>query len=279
MKAIRFSVVCLILLAALPLAARLEAAQSTRKKDAAQVNQAKGQFEDANDQVKQAHQKLDASRKELAQAQNAQEASTAKAQKALQSAVREHGAKLGLPQAVADMQSAQREADSIKSLIVTALKGEADYQRAAKAAGEASDQLKAVRDDASLSADERQRKSSQLSAVIRRPIEMERERLSADASYQAALRKYNDARKKGQRLEQRAQKEAEADPDVQKAEADAKKAQDEAKKTQKDISQRQKELAAAQSKAAQEQKQYQQAVNKEKQDEARAKSKKKKKNN
>lgn len=267
-----------MLLVCFPVAARLEAAQTAAvRKAEAQTKDARKQLEEANDQAKQARQKLDASRKEFSQAQNAREGAAAKAQTSLQAAMREHGTKLGLPQALAEMQAAQREADGIKQLLVTALKGESSYQQATKAADEASGQLKAVRDDASLSADERQQKSSALSTVIRRPVEMQRERLGGDSSYQAALRKADEAKRKVQRLEQQAKKAAESDPEVQKAQAAAKQAQEELNRAEKEVGARQKELTAAQNKAAQEQKQLQQASAQEKREEAKARNKNRKK--
>ena len=278
MNANCISLTCVTLLACFPIAARLDAAQTAAvRKAEAQAKDARKQLDDANDEVKAARQKLEASRMELNQAQSAQENKTAKVQKTLQAAVQEHGAKLGLSQVLAELQAAQREADGIKQLVVTALKGESGYQQAAKAADAASGELKAARDDGSLSAEERQQKSSALSAVIRRPVEMERQRLEGDTSYQAALRKYNDARQEIVRLEKRALKEAESDPEVQKAQAAAKQAQEELNKAEKEVGTRQKELTVAQNKAAQEQKQYQQAAAQEKREEAKAKNKNKNK--
>jgi len=131
----RLSLFSMLLLTAFPFAARLDAAQTAAvRKAEAQTKDARKQLADANDQAKQARQKLEAARKELNQAQTARESAAAKAQTALQTATREHGMKLGLPQALTEMQAAQREADGLKQLLITALKGETSYVQAAKAA-------------------------------------------------------------------------------------------------------------------------------------------------
>lgn len=150
----------------------------------------------------------------MQKAEAAHAPAVAKLQRERQKATQEHGAKLGLFQAIAERDALHRQTSTVFDSVVTAFKGSSEYKSAAEAAAKASEQLKAVREDESLAEAKKAQLTSEHSATIRRPAELERARLDADPKLLEARQREGEAAKKVAALQPQVTKAVESDPDV-----------------------------------------------------------------
>ena len=135
-----------------------------------------------------------------------------------------HGNKLGLGASVGERDALHRESSSIFDSLVTTIKGSSEYKSAATAAEKASTDLRAVREDDKLEETKKSQRTSELSAIIRRPAELERQRIDADPKLTEARTREGEAARKVADLQAQVKKAAESDPDLanaQKAERDS----------------------------------------------------------
>ena len=238
---------------------------------AQQAAAAKKQLDDANAKLKEANSKHDAAEKEFKKAEGAHKAAAAKIQEARLTATRELSGKLGLAAAQATDAAARREADTTQTALIAEIKKQPDYLAAVKDAEAASKQLKAVRDDTSLSDEERQKKSSALSATIRRPAELEKNRLAADPALKKMLGQAGEAAARLAAIRKEVQSAIEADPSVKTAAEALKKADTDLAKEKGELAKSQKDVATAQAKVNTENQQYQRELAQEKQSQAKKK--------
>ncbi len=209
----------------------------------------------AKKQVTEAQHKLTDSQKDLQKAEAAHAPAVAKLQRERQKAMQEHGGKLGLFQAIGERDALHRQTSAIFDSTVTAIKGTGEYKAAAEAAAKASDRLKEVREDASLADAKKAQLTSELSATIRRPAELERARLDADPKLLEARQREAEAAKKVAAIQPQVTKAAESDPDVIAAVKHEREAAPRITKAREDVAHAQKELATAHATLARETKQ------------------------
>ena len=206
--------------------------------------------------VTEAQHKFTESQKELQKAEAAHAPAVAKLQRERQKATQEHGGKLGLFQAIAERDALHRQTSSIFDSAVTAIKGTSDYKAATEAAAKASDQLKAVREDESLAEAKKAQLTSEHSATLRRPAELERARLDADPKLLEARQREAEAAKKVAAIQPQVTKAVESDADVIAAVKHEREAAPRITKAREDVTHAQKELATAQATLARETKQH-----------------------
>lgn len=156
----------------------------------------------------------------------------------------------GLAKAVKELQAAQSEFAGIKSTLVKVVHERSDWLAATEAAREAGVKLRALADQ-DLSADEKRSRRSELSAITRRPNEIENAELTGNGEYSAALKTFEKAAEAEKKARAQYAREISQDEEYKKAKA----ALDVAKKAiadgQKELTQAQRELTAAQRAEAQ----------------------------
>ena len=206
--------------------------------------------------VTEAQHKVTESQKELQKAEAAHAPAVAKLQRERQKAAQEHGGKLGLFQAIAERDALHRQTSTIFDSTVTAIKGTSEFKAATEAAATASDRLKEVREDASLDDAKKARLTSEHSATIRRPAELERARLDADPKLLEARQREAEAAKKVAAIQPQVTKAVESDADVVAALKHEREAAPHITKAREDVAHAQKELTTAQATLARETKQH-----------------------
>ncbi|KAF0179647.1 MAG: hypothetical protein FD161_1264 [Limisphaerales bacterium] len=231
------------------------------KTKSASTQQAKQELDAAKDKLKDANQELNKAEKDFDKAKAAHDSAGAKIAKARAAAMAEHGKKLGLPTAIAQRDAAQRAIEAAQTALSKEIRAQADYQAAAKEAEKASGRLQAVRDDTSLSDEKKKLLTAELSKAIRRPAELERERIEADAGIQQLRGKATEAGKQVAVVQSQAQKAAEEDNDVKAAQQAERNAAEKVKTARAEVDKHKKEVATAQKKANTEAQQYQKAQN------------------
>ena len=193
-----------------------------------------------------AQHKLTTGQQELAKAEAAHPAALAKLQHERQRATQEHGGKLGLFQASSERTALHSQSTAIFDSLVTAIKGSSEYKSAAEAAATASDQLKEVRENAALDDATKSKRTSELSALIRRPAEIERQQLDADPKLREARQKEGEAAKKIAEIQPQVTKAVEADAGVLSALKAERESAGHIAKAREHVALAQKELTAAQ---------------------------------
>lgn len=240
--------------------ARAAAAQNQKNnKNSQSTQQAKQELDAAKDKLKDANQDLNKAEKEVEKAEAAHRSAVAKIQKARQDALAEHGKKLGLPTAAAQHTAAQRAFDTAHAAFVKEVRTSADHQAAAKAAEEASARMQKLRDDSGLSTEKRQQVTAELAKILRRPVDLERERTETDSNLQQLRLKIGDAGKQVASIQGQAAKAAEDDSDVKAAVQAEREALEKLKTARAEVDKEKKDVAAAQKKATTEAQQLQKA--------------------
>ncbi len=234
--------------------------QSQTKGKTQTPQQAKQELDTAKDKLKDANQDLGKAEKDMEKAEAAHQAAVAKIQKARQAAVVEHGKKLGLPIALGQRDAAQRAIEAAHTTLTKEIRGQPEHQAAVKEAEKASARLQQVREDATLNEEKKQQLSSELSKTIRRPAEIERERIEADANIQQLRLKAAEAGRQATIVLVQAQKAAEEDGDVKGALQAERDTADKVKSARADVEKHKKEVATAQAKVNSETQQYQKAA-------------------
>lgn len=229
------------------------------KAKTASTQQAKQELDAAKDKLKDANQELAKAEKDFDKAKIAHDATEARVAKARAAAMAEHGKKLGLPTAIAQRDAAQRAIEAAQTALSKEIRAQADYLAAAKEAEKASGRLQAVRDDTSLSDEKKKLLTAELSKAIRRPAELERERIEADANILQLRGKAAEAGKQVTVVQSQAQKAAEEDSDVKAAQQAERDAADKVKTARAEVDKHKKEVASAQKKATTEAQQLQKA--------------------
>lgn len=238
------------------------AAPNSKNAKSQTTQQAKQELDTAQAKLKEAQADLSKAEKEADKAEAAHQAAASKIQKARQAAFAEHGKKLGLPTALAEHAATQRALTAAQTALSKEIRSQADHQAAAAEADKASARLQAARDDAALSDEQKKQLTSDLSKAIRRPVELERERLEADPNLQQLRLKVGEAGKQAATIQAQAQKAAEDDSDVKAAQQAERDTADKVKPARAEVDKGKKDLAAAQKKVATETQQYQQAQSK-----------------
>ena len=251
--------ICLLVLAALWLGSAPAPAQNQKNNKSQTSQQAKQELDAAKDKLKDANQDLNKAEKEADKAESAHQSALGKIQKARQAALAEHGKKLGLPTAVAQHAAAQRAFDTAHAALVKEIRAGADHQAAAKGAEEASNRMQKLRDDTALSGEKKQQLTSELAKILRRPVELERERTETDSNLQQLRLKIAEAGKQVAAIQGQTAKAAEDDSDVKAAQQAERDTADKLKTARADVDKQKKDVAAAQKKAVTEAQQLQKA--------------------
>ncbi|MFA6546514.1 MAG: hypothetical protein WCS99_19010 [Limisphaerales bacterium] len=244
---------------ALAFTTALASAQGQKGKQSQSSQQARQELDAAKEKLAAAGKDLGKAERELDKAEAAHLAAQAKTQKARQAAFAEHGRKDRLPGAIAQRDAALRAVDAAQVALTKGIRAQSDHQAAVKEAGKASARLLEVREDSSLSDEKKKDLASDLSKTIRRPAEMEHERIDADPNILELRAKAAEAGRQLASVQARAQKEAEEDSDVKaavKTEADA---ADKVKTARAEVARHKKDVASAQGKVTTETQQYQKA--------------------
>lgn len=234
-------------------------AQSKGKNQSQSTQQAKQELDAAKDKLKDANTELSKAEKEADKAEAAHTAAVGKIQKARVAALAEHGKKLGLPTALAQRDAAERAVASAHAALAKEIRAQADYQTAANAAEKASTRLQEVREDTVLAEEKKKTLTAELSKTIRRPVELERERIEADAGIQQLRLKAVEAGKQVATIQTQAAKAAEDDADVKAAQQAERASAEKAKTARAEVDKHKKEVASAQKKATTEAQQLQKA--------------------
>ena len=248
-----------VVAASLAFSCSSSAAQNSKTKQNQSTQQAKQEMDAAKDKLRDANQDLSKAEKEVEKAESAHQTSVAKIQKARQAAFAEHSKKLGLPTAIAQRDAASRAIEAAQTALSKEIRAQADHQAAAKDAEKASARLQEVRDDTTLADEKKRQLTADLSKTIRRPTELERERIEADANIQQLRLKAGEAGKQVATIQSQVQKAAEEDSDVKAAQQAERDSADKVKTARADVDKHKKEVAAAQKKATTEAQQYQKA--------------------
>ena len=260
-KTVQIHVKCISLVAvALALAPVAESAQAPKSKQAQSPQQAKQELDAAQKKLADANRELNKAETDAQKADAAHQASLTKIQKSRQTAMAAIGAKLGLPAAAAQRDAALRSVDAAQKALSKQIREQTDYQAAAKEAEKASVRLGEVRDDTSLADDKKRELTAELSKTIRRPTEMERERIEADANIKQLRTAAAEAGKQAGSIQVEVQKAVEEDARVKAALTDEREEADKAKKAHEEVDKHKKEIAVAQKQVATEAQQYQKAA-------------------
>lgn len=254
--------ICFLTVLVLGQAAVFAAAPSSKNSKAQTTQQAKQELDTAQAKLKEAQTDFSKAEKEAEKAEATHHAAAGKIQKARQAAFAEHAKKLGLPTALAEQAAAQRALTAAQTALSKELRSQADHQAAAAEAEQASARLQTARDDAKLSDEQRKQLTTDLSKAIRRPVELERERIEADPNLQQLRLKAGEAGKQAATIQAQAQKAAEDDSDVKAAQQAERDAADKVKPARAEVDKLKKDLATAQKKVATETQQYQQVQSK-----------------
>ena len=252
-------VICFLVLAALSLGPAPAVAQNQKSAKNQTSQQAKQELDAAKDKLKDANQDLNKAEKDAEKAESAHQSALGKIQKARQAALAEHGKKLGLPTALAQHAAAQRAFATAHAALVKEIRAGADHQAAAKAAEEASASMQKLRDDTALYSEKKLQLTSELAKILRRPVELERERTEADSNLQQLRFKIAEAGKQVVAIQGQTAKAAENDSDVKAAQQAERDTAGKLKSAHADVEKQKKDVAAAQKKAATESEQFQKA--------------------
>lgn len=247
-----------LLLCALPSAN----AQNQGKGKSATTTQAKKELDDAKAKLKDENQDLDKAEREADKAEVARKTAAAKVQQARQAAMAEHGKKLGLPTALGQRDAATRGLEAAQTALSKQIHTTTEYQAAVKEAAQAKARLETVREDSTLPDDKKKQLTTDLSKIIRTPVELERERIEANPQIRDLRGKLAEANKQLAVIQGQVQKAVEEDAEV-KATLQAERAAGEKAKTARaDLEKHKKEVAAAQKKVTTENQQLQSAQSK-----------------
>lgn len=261
-KTVQIHIKCMSLLAvALALAPAAESAQAPKSKQAQSPQQAKQELDAAQKKLTEANRDLNKAETDAQKADSAHQASLAKIQKSRQTAMAAIGSKLGLPAAAAQRDEALRAVDAAQKALSKQIREQSEYQAAAKEAEKASARLREVREDTALTDEKKKELTAELSKSIRRPTEMERERIEADANMKQLRTAAVEAGKQAGSIQVEVQKAVEEDARVQAALTDEREEADKAKKAHEEVDKHKKEIAVAQKQVATEAQQYQKAAN------------------
>lgn len=241
-------------------AAPLATAQTTKSKQPQTPQQAKVELDATQKKLTEANRELAKVTGEAQKADAAQQASLGKIQKARQAATAAVGGKLGLPAALAQRDAAVRAVDAAQKAISKETRAQSDYQDAAKEAEKASARMKEVREDAALSDEKRKELIVELSKTMRRPVEIERERIDADANLKQLRTAAVEAGKQAGAIQAEVQKAVEDDGGVKAALQAERDDADKAKKARDEVDKQKKDIVAAQKQVATETQQYQKAM-------------------
>jgi hypothetical protein len=188
------------------------------------VTDAKRNLDRARTELRKAQQASDKTQAELRRAETAHASPSNTFQQASQSGAAVHSHKLGLPAAAEEAKAAGEEAERVRRARLSGLREQPDYQAATRQAAKAGEELGKLNDDKSITPSQYEEHSAALSAIVRRPLEVQRLELAKDSAYQAAARRSQAAAQRLAQLEQQYQKAFAADPAVVKAREDLKKA-------------------------------------------------------
>ncbi|NBV24312.1 MAG: hypothetical protein EBS05_20640 [Proteobacteria bacterium] len=219
-----------------------------------------GEALSAQSQTASTKQNLDAAQKKLAdvtaviskaeaeahKADTAHQAAVAKVQKARQSAAVTIGAKLGMPAAVAQRDAATRTLEAAQKALSKEIRTQADYLAAAKEADLASTKLGETRDDTKLSEEKKKELTAELSKTIRKPTELEKDRIEADGNLKQLRIALAEAGKQVASIQTEVMKTVDEQPEVKTALQAEREDADKAKKAHEEVDKHKKDLAAAQ---------------------------------
>lgn len=253
---VRLALVAVCLATALSLAT----AQTTKGKQTQTPQQAKQELDAAQKKLTDSNRELTKVEGEAQKADASRQAALTKLQQARQTATVAVGGKLGLPAALAQRDAAVRAMDAAQKAISKETRAQSDYLDAAKESEKASARFKEVRDDTTLSDDKRKELIVELSKTIRRPVEIERERIEADAGLKQLRTAAAEAGKQAGAIQVEAQKAVEDDAGVKSAVQAERDDADKAKKAHDEVDKQRKAISAAQKQVATDTQQYQKAT-------------------
>ena len=243
----------------------LQAANNGSNTQTAQKN-----VSSAEKELQTAKQNLKTAEREVQQAQNAVQAANKSVQSAFQAAYKKQADSLGLTQALAERDQASKELAQKKAALSATLKSSSRYKDAVAASTEASNQAARIRDDASLSDDQRQKKLSEIAGQQRQAAEMEHAEVENNPELTPLRQAFATADAKCRQLQAQATKAAEDDEAVRTAKNEVTVKTGAIKDSQQKVTAAQKEINQAEKSLQQDEQKLQQA---------KAQSQKKKKNN
>jgi chromosome segregation ATPase len=245
---------CLTLVAAvLTLTGHAGAAQ---KANTQKTQEARKELDTAQDKLKDAREAMTKAQREFSQAESANQSAAAALTKARQGVY-----KLGLNSTAAERDAAREQVNKSRQAMQSRLKQRDDYQSAQKAANTARIRFGGLNDDATLTAEQRQKLSSELAVPMRRPTELEKEAEAGDGALQQALARHRTAEQELSALNAKVSREIEADPEVKGAAKTAKDAAEKLAREKSQLAQAQQQLNSAQTAVNREQQQLKQAQN------------------
>jgi len=130
--------------------------------------------------VAQARQAQTGANKKLADARKALKAAEQKVVSTRNKVTKKHLSDSGLNEARAELSSAVTEYQEAKTALQQVIRERTDYVEAKSAAKEASAELRALSARLNMTAERKKAKRSELSAIVRKPIEIERESLAGN---------------------------------------------------------------------------------------------------
>ncbi len=235
------------------------AAQPAKGKGAS-PQQAKKELDAAKTKLKNENADLSKAEKEIDKAEAAHKTALAKLQQTRQQASVTHSQRLGLPAVLGQRDALNRELQGVYDAVLKKTRAASEHQAAVKEAEQAKARLAALSEDSAVSDDKKKELRSELSKTMRAPIELERERIEADAQVRDLRGKLGEANKQVAAIQTQVQKAVEEDNGVKTA-IQAERDSVEATKTARaDVAKQKADVAAAQKKAATESQQLKQAA-------------------
>lgn len=198
----------------------------------------------------EARQAIASANKQIKDAENGLQAMAKKADAAGTAAARRSLVSSGLADAEAALKRAQAEFAGVNSTLVRVIRERSDWLAAseeAKTAGEALRALSTSEQDAAA----KKARRAELSAIVRRPREIEERELAANADHRLALDKLNQAVAVERKARTRYARDLSQDAKFKAAKEELESARDKVTKGRRDLSAAQRDLAAAQRAEAQ----------------------------
>lgn len=230
-------------------------AQATSKNQP--TTQAKKELDEAKAKLKDESHDLDKAEKEADKADAARKAAAAKVLHARQSAIAEHGKKLGLPIALGQRDAATRALASAHTTLAKQIRASTEHQSAVKEAEQAKTRLETVREDASVSDDKKKQLTTDLSKTIRAPVALEREQLDTNPQIRDLRAKLAEANKQAAIIQAQVQKAGEEAAGVKTALQHERESEEKAKTAHAEVDKHKREVTTAQKKVTNENQQLQ----------------------
>jgi len=224
MKRILGHLLCLLLAASQPAATEAFAAQkaNAKKTNASKANAKKPNAKNAQGKNKtptraEAQRDYNAAMNALREAQNALREAEKELENTRRRVTSRHLREAGVTAANARLKTAEATQAIIRKAVVNRIRERADHREATEAAHEAGRKLRELsrRDD--LSAERKKELRAELSAIVRRPVEIEKAALAEDAGFQRAAKEAAAARSEAMAAYEKYRRLVAGDAELKKA--------------------------------------------------------------